>query len=63
MKRFVLFFIAVLFPAMLFAQASISFDAEVFDAGTVAPGNPIEHVFVVTNTGDGDLVIEKIAAS
>lgn len=63
MKKALVLIVVLLSPAIVFAQASISFDAEFFDAGTVASGNPIEHVFVVKNTGDADLVIDKIATS
>jgi hypothetical protein len=43
--------------------ASISFDKEVYDFGTVNEGDFVETVFKVTNSGKTDLVITNAKAS
>jgi len=64
MKRIVfLITIILLLPVLSYAQPSIVFDSEEHDFGTVAPVDTIDHVFEFTNTGDQDLVIQKISSS
>ena len=41
----------------------ITFDTEVFDFGTVNEGDVVKHAFLVTNSGDADLIISKAKAS
>lgn len=55
--------ILLLLPVLSYAQPSITFDSEEHDFGTVAPVDIIEHVFEFTNTGDQDLVIQKLSSS
>ena len=64
MKKIIyLMTIILLLPVLSYAQPSLTFDSEEHDFGTVAPVDTIEHVFEVTNTGDQDLVIEKLSSS
>lgn len=39
-------------------KARIAFDSDVFEFGTIKPGDVIKHKFEFTNTGDADLVIK-----
>jgi Protein of unknown function (DUF1573) len=55
--------VVLFFPALSYAQPSIAFDAEEHDFGTVAPVDAIEHVFEFSNTGDQDLIIQKLSSS
>lgn len=43
--------------------ASISFDKEEYDFGTVSEGDVVKTTFVVTNTGKSDLIITNAQAS
>ncbi len=43
--------------------ASISFDSNVYDFGTVAEGDIVEKIFKVTNSGKTDLVITNAQAT
>lgn len=63
MKKAVAVIFLVLFPALCYAQPSIVFEEEVFDAGTVEAGSAIEHIYVFLNSGDQDLIIDKIIPS
>jgi len=64
MKKIIfLMTIILLLPVLSHAQSSVSFDSEEHDFGTVAPVDIIEHVFEFTNTGDQELVIEKLSSS
>jgi hypothetical protein len=64
MKRiiFLMTFILLL-PVLSYAQPAVSFDSEEHDFGTVAPVGTIEHSFEFTNTGDQDLLIQKLSSS
>lgn len=42
---------------------AISFDESEFDFGTVGQGSKVEHDYVVTNTGNSNLIIRKVKAS
>jgi len=42
---------------------AIAFDAKEFDFGSVDQGETVEHVFTFRNTGNADLVIEKVRSS
>ena len=55
--------IILLFPALSYAQPAVTFDSEEHDFGTVAPVDTIEHIFEFTNTGDQDLLIQKLSSS
>ena len=63
MKKFFLLAFLFFFPAIAYSQPSITFDAENYDFGTVAPSEAIEHTFEFANTGDEELVIEKVVPS
>jgi len=63
MKKICLLAFLFFFPAIAYSQASITFDAENYDFGAVAPSGTIEHNFEFTNTGDEELVIEKLVPS
>jgi len=64
MKKIILLMtIILLLPVLSYAQPSIAFDSEEHDFGTVAPAGTIEHVFEFTNTGDQDLLIQKLGSS
>jgi len=55
--------IILLLPVLSYAHPSVTFDSEEHDFGTLAPVDTIEHVFEFTNTGDQDLVIQKLSSS
>ena len=61
-KIFILAFLFI-FPAISYSQPSIVFDTENYDFGTVAQSDTIEHSFDFTNTGNEELVIEKLVPS
>ena len=63
MKRIILTVLFLLFPLLAYAQPSIVFDAETYDFGPVSDVDTIEHIFEFTNTGDKELIIEKVVAS
>jgi hypothetical protein len=64
MKKIIfLMTIILLLPVLSYAQPSIIFDSEEHDFGTVTPAGTIEHVFEFTNTGDQDLMIQKLSSS
>jgi hypothetical protein len=63
MKKIFLLVFLFLFPAVSYAQPSIVFDTENHDSGTIAKCDTIEQTFDFTNTGNEDLVIEKLITS
>lgn len=63
MKRFFLFILILFLPVLLYAQPSIEFNKETHDFGNVKQGDIIEHIFDFVNTGDEDLIINKIVTS
>jgi hypothetical protein len=63
MKKILFLIFLLLFPAVSHGQPTVGFDAETHDSGTVAAGETIEHVFVIRNTGDRELIIEKVVPS
>lgn len=63
MKKVVLLAILLLIPVFSYAQPSIVFDSENYDFGTVGRGDSIEHTFEFTNSGNEELVIEKLVPS
>lgn len=63
MRKLVLLAFLFLVPAVSYAQPSIVFDTENFDFGTVTQVDTIEHVFEFTNTGDKELIIDKLVPS
>jgi hypothetical protein len=63
MRKILLLICMLLLPAILYAQPSIEFDGEKKDVGTVKAGDPIQHEFMVKNTGDKELIIDKLVPS
>lgn len=63
MRKLVLLAFLFLFPAVSYAQPSIVFDTENFDFGTVTQVDTIKHIFEFTNTGDQELVIDRLVPS
>jgi hypothetical protein len=61
MKRIILLAFLFLLPAISYAQPSIVFNAESYDFGAVK-GEAIEHTFDFQNSGDDELVINKLSA-
>lgn len=45
------------------ATASIKFDEDLYDFGTISQGDIVEHTYEFTNTGDVPLIIENASAS
>jgi hypothetical protein len=46
-----------------YAQPAISFDQLNYDFATIRQEDQVEHVFEFANTGDQELVIERLHAS
>jgi hypothetical protein len=44
-------------------QAAIAFESTEFDFGEVDQGEKVEHIFSFKNTGNGNLIIEKVRSS
>lgn len=63
MKKMILIAIFLHTPLLAYAQQSIVFDAEMYDFGPVSDVDTIEHIFEFTNTGDKELIIDKVVAS
>jgi len=61
-KIFILAFLFI-FPAISYSQPSITFDTENYDFGIAAQSDTIEHSFDFTNSGNEELVIEKLVPS
>jgi hypothetical protein len=55
--------VALLVPAVVFAQPSITFKDEVHDFGEVLQGTEPEHTFEFSNSGTEDLEITKVSTS
>jgi len=51
------------FPALAYAGPAISFESETHDFGLVKEGELLECTFEFTNTGNEELVIERIGSS
>ena len=62
MRKFILI-IVLLIPSVAFAQPSIKFPEESYDAGRVTEGARIEHIFEFANEGTENLMIEKLRPS
>ena len=62
MKKFILI-MALLVPALVYAQPSITFQDEVYDFGEVLQGAELEHTFEFSNSGTEDLEIKKVSTS
>ncbi len=58
-----LFLLVLLSPAISQASPAISFGETTIDFGEVTQGQRVEHVFEFVNSGDEDLVIEKVTGS
>jgi hypothetical protein len=63
MKKIFLLVFLLLFPVISYAQPSIQFEEESYDFGEVEAGEAVEHIFEFTNTGNEELVIEKLVPS
>lgn len=60
MKKILVLIFLLLFPAISFSQASIVFNTETFDFGTVTKTEKIEHTFDFKNGGNEELVIQRL---
>jgi hypothetical protein len=63
MRKILILICLILAPTVAYAQPAIVFDAESNDFGKVAAGQPLEHVFEFRNSGDKELIIEKLIPS
>ncbi|OGW28162.1 MAG: hypothetical protein A2X59_13230 [Nitrospirae bacterium GWC2_42_7] len=63
MKKILLFIAFLLIPAISYAQPEITFDYLKFDFGVISQNEKANHLFEFQNTGDQDLIIEKVSAS
>jgi len=59
---FTLFFLLFI-ASSSYAQPAISFDQLNYDFATIRQEDQVEHVFEFANTGDQELVIERLHAS
>ena len=50
-------------PEQIANAPSITFDNATFDFKEIKPGDKVEHVFTITNTGKSDLIIRNVKAS
>ncbi len=62
-KRIALICFLLLVPVVSFAQPAISFHSLSYDFGVVSGKDKVEHVFEFRNTGDRDLLVEKLVPS
>lgn len=53
----------ILFPALVYAGPSITFESELHDFGTVTQGDILEFAFEFTNTGTEALLIKRLTPS
>jgi hypothetical protein len=60
MKKILVLMILLLFPAISFSQPSIGFNTETYDFGTVTQTEKIEHTFDFKNSGNEELVIQRL---
>jgi len=63
MKKIAFLLWVILLPALCFAGPSITVDSEAKDFGNVTAGDILEHSFAIRNTGDAELIIEKLNPS
>ncbi len=56
-------FFLLIVPAFSYAQPSILFNEVIHDFGTVSQEDAVKHVFEFTNTGDQELIVEKVSAT
>jgi hypothetical protein len=56
-------FLLLFLPALSFAQPAIHFKEMSHDFGVVGQEGAVRHFFEFSNTGDQELVIEKVSAS
>ncbi|MDH5202434.1 MAG: DUF1573 domain-containing protein [Nitrospirota bacterium] len=63
MKMISLLVFIVIFPAVAYSQPSIVFDTDRYDFGIVPCGDMLEHTFHFTNSGDEELIIQKLVPS
>lgn len=62
-RHFIFSLLVLLLPALASAQPAIVFEAESHDFGALAAGATAEHAFEFVNTGNEDLVIQKLVTS
>lgn len=62
MKR-ALVILLLLFPALAFAQPSLEFINISHDGGVVKEGTALQHVFEFKNSGDMELIINRLVPS
>ncbi len=60
MKKILVLMILFLFPSLSFSQPSIVFNTETYDFGMVTQTEKIEHTFDFKNSGDEELVIQRL---
>jgi hypothetical protein len=64
MKKIALMvFLLFSLPSLVCAQPRVSFSEPSHDFSAIGQQDKVDHVFTVTNSGDRDLVIEKVSAS
>jgi hypothetical protein len=63
MKKIIILAMLLIFPALSYAQPSITFETVQHDFGTIEKGDVLEHTFEFTNSGDQDLIIQKLVPS
>ncbi len=62
MKKIVIIML-LSFPSLAYANPVITFESETHNFGHVPQGELLEHTFEFTNTGTGELVIQRIEPS
>lgn len=63
MKKYNLILLFIIFTSTLLAQPTITAEEKTYDFGTITTGDVVTHNFVVKNTGEQKLDIEKVKAS
>jgi len=61
--KMLIIIMALLVPALVYAQPSITFKDEIHDFGEVLKGAEVEHTFEFSNSGTEDLEISKVSTS
>ena len=62
-KILLMILIFLLVPIAAYAVPVIDFSAISYDFGEISSADKVEHVFEFKNTGDRELVIERVTAS
>jgi len=63
MKKILIFIAFLLVPAISYAQPEITFDSLKYDFGVISQDKKANHFFEFQNTGDQELVIQKVSSS